>query len=50
MTGHDENRLSEDRDEDIPILSRPVRPSELRSTTMALSLGRERNAREQAAV
>ncbi len=41
MTGHDENRVrAELGQQDIPILSKPVRPSELRSTMIALSLGR----------
>lgn len=50
MTGHDENRVREELGhEDIPILSKPVRPSELRSTMIALSLERpkERTAAEQ---
>jgi len=43
MTGHDENRVRDELgNEDIPILSKPVRPSELRSTMIALSLGRVR--------
>jgi len=43
MTGHDENRVREELgQQDIPILSKPVRPSELRSTMIALSLGRTR--------
>lgn len=43
MTGHDENRVREELgQEDIPILSKPVRPSELRSTMIALSLERTR--------
>lgn len=51
MTGHDENRVREELGhDDIPILAKPVRPSELRSTMIALSLGRERNtaARQRA--
>ncbi|MCG7505606.1 ATP-binding response regulator [Mesorhizobium retamae] len=45
MTGHDENRVREELGhDDIPILSKPVRPSELRSTMIALSLGRARRA------
>ncbi|MFD9899580.1 hybrid sensor histidine kinase/response regulator [Mesorhizobium sp. NPDC059025] len=51
MTGHDENRVREELgQQDIPILSKPVRPSELRSTMIALSLGRERNRQVQAAI
>ncbi len=51
MTGHDENRVREELgQQDIPILSKPVRPSELRSTMIALSVGRERNRQAQAAV
>lgn len=43
MTGHDENRVREELgQQDTPILSKPVRPSELRSTMIALSLGRTR--------
>ncbi|PLP58192.1 hybrid sensor histidine kinase/response regulator, partial [Mesorhizobium loti] len=49
MTGHDENRVREELgQQDIPILSKPVRPSELRSTMIALSLGRDIRARAEA--
>ncbi|MCG7509216.1 ATP-binding response regulator [Mesorhizobium retamae] len=51
MTGHDENRVREELGhDDIPILSKPVRPSELRSTMIALSLGRARRASARSAI
>jgi signal transduction histidine kinase len=43
VTGHDENRVRDDvGDPDIPILSKPIRPAELRSTILALKLKAQR--------
>ncbi|MBA8879714.1 hybrid sensor histidine kinase/response regulator [Phyllobacterium myrsinacearum] len=43
VTGHDENRVRDDvGDPEIPILSKPIRPAELRSTILALKLKAER--------
>lgn len=45
VTGHDENRVRDDvGDPRIPILSKPIRPAELRSTVMALKLRTEQQA------
>lgn len=45
MTGHDENRVREELgDPAIPILAKPVRPSELRSAVMAQKLKADRLA------
>ncbi|UGX85195.1 ATP-binding response regulator [Phyllobacterium meliloti] len=42
VTGHDENRVRDDvGDPQIPILSKPIRPAELRSTILALKLQTE---------
>lgn len=42
VTGHDENRVRDDvGDPDIPVLSKPIRPAELRSTIMAMKLRAE---------
>ncbi|EJN05895.1 hybrid sensor histidine kinase/response regulator [Phyllobacterium sp. YR531] len=42
VTGHDENRVRDDvSDPEIPILSKPIRPAELRSMIMALRLRSE---------
>ena len=39
VTGHDQNRVRDDvNDAGIPVLSKPVRPAELRSTILALKL------------
>jgi signal transduction histidine kinase len=47
MTGHDTSRVREAvGDEDIPILSKPVRPAELRSAVMAQKLNAERVAKQ----
>ncbi|EJN00012.1 putative protein with fused histidine kinase and response regulator receiver domain [Phyllobacterium sp. YR531] len=43
VTGHDENRVRDDvGDPEIPILSKPIRPAELRSTILALRLKLQR--------
>lgn len=43
VTGHDENRVRDDvGDPEIPILSKPIRPAELRSTILALKLKLQR--------
>ncbi|QND54744.1 response regulator (plasmid) [Phyllobacterium sp. 628] len=45
VTGHDENRVRDDvGDPEIPILSKPIRPAELRSIIMALKLKTEQQA------
>lgn len=47
VTGHDENRVREDLgDPEIPILSKPIRPAELRSTILAMKLRNERQAQD----
>jgi CheY-like chemotaxis protein len=50
-TGHDEGRVREDLDDpEIPILCKPVRPAELRSTVMAQKLLADRRAGSSSAV
>lgn len=39
MTGHDENRVREELgDQEIPVLAKPVRPTELRSLVIAIAI------------
>ncbi|MBP1849529.1 ATP-binding response regulator [Rhizobium halophytocola] len=50
MTGHDENRVRVDLDDEtIPILAKPVRPSELRSTIFAQLIRTSRASELQSA-
>ncbi|SES26184.1 HAMP domain-containing sensor histidine kinase [Rhizobium sp. NFR03] len=51
MSGHDPGRVRDELDDDdIPILSKPVRPAELRSVIMAAAMEAAGRTREQAAI